>query len=137
MQRIQHLLRPAPQALNWKTAVAMLGVAVACLSVYAQATAADKNASNYRSALVDFRTCAKPAWPDGAIAANRTGTVQLEFKVGKDGQVKDSSVIHTSGHADLDEAARIGISKCRFKPATKAGKPFEIKQKVQYVWTLE
>ncbi|RZT03810.1 TonB family C-terminal domain-containing protein [Duganella sp. CF402] len=137
MQRIQHLLRPAPQALNWKAAVAMLGVAVACLSVYAQATAADKSASNYKSALVDFNSCAKPVWPDGAIAANRTGTVSLEFKVGKDGKVKDSSVIRTSGHPDLDEAARTGISKCQFKPATKAGKPIDTKQKVQYVWTLE
>lgn len=137
MQRIQHLLRPAPQSLNWKAAVAMLGVAVACLSVYAQATAADKSASGYKSALVDFNSCAKPVWPEGAIAANRTGTVQLEFKVGKDGKVIDSSVNHSSGHPDLDEAARAGISKCQFKPATKAGKPIETKQKMQYVWTLE
>jgi len=137
MQRIQHLLRPAPQALNWKAAVAMLGVAVTCLSVYAQATAADKSASGQRSALIDFNTCAKPVWPEGAVAANRTGTVQLEFKVGKDGKVKESSVDRSSGHPDLDEAARIGISKCQFKPATKAGKPIETKQKMQYVWTLE
>jgi len=34
-------------------------------------------------------------------------------------------------------AARVGISKCQFKPATKAGKPIDTKQKVQYVWTLE
>jgi D-alanyl-D-alanine endopeptidase (penicillin-binding protein 7) len=137
MQRIQHLLRPAPQALNWKAAVAMLGVAVACLSVYAQATAADKSASGYKAALIDFNTCAKPVWPESAVAANHTGTVNLEFKVGKDGKVTDSSVIRTSGHPDLDEAARTGISKCQFKPATKAGKPIDTKQKVQYVWTLE
>lgn len=137
MQRIQHLLRPTPQALNWKAAVAMLGVAVACLSVYAEATAADKSASSYKPALINFNTCAKPVWPDGAIAANRTGTVQLKFNVGKDGKVKDSSVTHTSGHADLDEAARVGISKCQFKPATKSGKPIDTKQQVQYVWTLE
>ncbi|WP_343732692.1 M56 family metallopeptidase [Duganella sp.] len=137
MQRIQHLLRPAPQALNWKAAVAMLGVAVACLSVYAQASAADKSASGFKPALIDFNSCAKPVWPDGAIAAQRTGTVQLEFKVGKDGKVKESSVDHSSGHPDLDEAARIGISKCQFKPATKTGKPIETKQKMQYVWTLE
>jgi D-alanyl-D-alanine endopeptidase (penicillin-binding protein 7) len=137
MQRIQHLLRPTPQALNWKAAVAMLGVAVACLSVYAEATAADKSASSYKPAMINFNTCAKPVWPDGAIAANRTGTVQLKFNVGKDGKVKDSSVTHTSGHADLDEAARVGISKCQFKPATKSGKPIDTKQQVQYVWTLE
>ncbi|MYM21511.1 TonB family protein [Duganella sp. FT135W] len=137
MQRIQHLLRPAPQALNWKAAVAMLGVAVSCLSVYTQATAADKSASGYTAAIINFNTCEKPVWPEGAIAANRTGTVNLEFKVGKDGKVTGSNVLHTSGHPDLDEAARTGISKCQFKPATKAGKPIDTKQKVQYVWTLE
>lgn len=137
MQRIQHLLRPVPQALNWKAALAMLGVAVACLSIYAEAAAADKHASADRRAVVDFNSCAKPAWPEGAIAARRTGRVQLNFQVGVDGAVKDSKVDRSSGHPDLDEAARAGIGKCRFKPAIKSGKPVETWQKMQYVWVLE
>lgn len=137
MQRIQHLLRPTPQALNWKAAIAMLGVAAACLSIYAEASAADKSATADRNAVIDFGTCAKPAWPEGAVAAKRTGRVQLNFQVGSDGAVIDSKVDRSSGHPDLDEAARTGISKCRFKPAIKAGKPVEVWQKVQYVWVLE
>jgi D-alanyl-D-alanine endopeptidase (penicillin-binding protein 7) len=135
--RIQHLLRPAPQSLNWKTAIAMLGVAVACVSVYAEATAADKSASSDRAAIVDFKTCAKPAWPAEALAAERTGTVQLNFLVGTDGKVKQSKVARSSGHADLDDAARSGIEKCQFRPAIKGGKAIEKWQMMQYVWTLE
>jgi D-alanyl-D-alanine endopeptidase (penicillin-binding protein 7) len=137
MMRIQHLLRPAPQALNWKAAVTMLGVALACLSIYAEAAAADKNASGTKSAVVNFNSCAKPVWPEGAIAASHTGTVKLSFQVGRDGKVRDSKVDSSSGYAELDEAARTGISKCQFKPARKSGKPVETWQKMQYVWTLE
>lgn len=142
MQRIQTLLRPAPQPVNWKAALAMLGVAAACLSIYAQATAADKTATNAtgksdRPAVVDFNTCAKPAWPEGAIAANRTGAVRLAFQIGKDGKVKGSRINKSSGHPDLDQAAREGIQKCAFKPAVKNGKTVETWQQMMYVWTLE
>ncbi|NYE63807.1 D-alanyl-D-alanine endopeptidase (penicillin-binding protein 7) [Duganella sp. 1224] len=137
MQRIQHLLRPAPQSLNWKAAIAMLGVAMACVSVYAEATAADKNAAGNRHALVDFDKCSKPAWPEGAMAARRAGTVQLNFLIGSDGAVKDAKVDRSSGHPDLDEAARAGIAQCHFNPALKAGKPVATWQKMQYVWVLE
>jgi D-alanyl-D-alanine endopeptidase (penicillin-binding protein 7) len=88
IMRIQHLLRPAPQALNWKAAIAMIGVAIACLSIYAEATAADKNVSNKTTALVNFSTCAKPRWPQAALKESRTGTVQLGFLVDRHGKVK-------------------------------------------------
>ncbi|MYM31078.1 TonB family protein [Duganella sp. CY15W] len=137
MMRIQHLLRPAPQALNWKTAVAMLGMAMACLSIYAEATAADKQVSDRVKPVVDFNTCAKPVWPQAAIQEQRTGTVKLAFLIDRNGKVGDSKVEHSSGHADLDEASRAGIEKCTFKPATKAGKPVESWTHLQYVWILE
>lgn len=136
MKRIKHLLRPAPQALNWKAAIPMLGLAVACLSIYAEATAADKAAASTK-ARADFSSCAKPEWPQGAIAAERTGTVTLSFLVGVDGKVRQSKVRKSSGHPDLDEAARGGIEKCSFKPATRAGKPVQASTMMQYVWTLE
>jgi D-alanyl-D-alanine endopeptidase (penicillin-binding protein 7) len=136
MERIKHLLRPAPQALNWKAAIPMLGLALACMSIYAEATAADK-AARSTPAVVDFSSCSKPVWPEGAIAAQRTGTVTLSFLVGADGKAKQSKVRKSSGHPDLDEASRVGIEKCTFKPATKAGKPIEALTKMQYVWTLE
>lgn len=137
MERIKRLCRPAPQAFNWKAALPMMALAVACASIYAEATAADKAMPQRTPAIIDFSSCAKPAWPEGAIAAERTGTVTLDFLISAKGEASDSKVIKSSGHADLDEAARAGIMKCKFKPATKAGVPVETWQKLQYVWTLE
>jgi len=137
MERIQHLMRPAPRALNWKAAIPMFGLALACLTIYAEAIAADKVAGQTTSAVLDFNSCAKPLWPEGAIARKEQGTVTLAFTVGVDGKAKSSSVVKSSGFADLDEAARVGIEKCAFKAGTRAGKPFESNMKMQYVWSLE
>ncbi|RFP10601.1 MULTISPECIES: M56 family metallopeptidase [unclassified Duganella] len=137
MDRIQRLCRPAPQALNWKAALPMLGLALACMSIYAEAVAADKAAVANVHAVADFSTCSKPKWPEGAIARKETGTVTLKFLVGTDGKFKESQVAKSSGHPDLDEAARTGIEKCSFKPATSAGKPVESWMQMQYVWVLK
>lgn len=137
MERIQHLVRPAPRALNWKAAIPMLGLALASLAIYAEAVAADKVAGQTHGAVVDINSCAKPVWPEGAIARKQEGTVTLAFTVGTDGKSKRSEVVKSSGFADLDEAARTGIEKCTFKPAAKAGKPFESTMQMQYVWVLK
>ena len=137
MDRIQRLCRPAPQALNWKAAVPMLGLALACMSIYTEVVAADKAAAETVPALADFSTCEKPKWPEGAKARKEAGTVTLKFLIGADGKFKKSQVQKSSGHQDLDEAARAGIEKCGFKPALKAGKPVESWMQMQYVWVLE
>ena len=137
MERIQRLIRPAPRALNWKAAIPMLGLALASLTIYAEAVAADKVAGRTHKAVVNFETCAKPLWPEGAIARKEEGAVTLAFTVAADGKTKRSEVVKSSGFTDLDEAARTGIEKCSFKPATKAGKPFESTMQMQYVWVLE
>ena len=137
MERIKHLVQPAPRALNWKAAIPMLGLALACMTIYAEAVAADKAAGKTAGAVVDFNSCAKPLWPEGASARKEEGTVTLSFTVGTDGKAKSSQVVKSSGFTDLDEAARTGIEKCTFKAATRAGKPFESKMKMQYVWVLE
>lgn len=136
MDRIQRLCRPAPQALNWKAVVPMLGLALACVSIYAEAVAADKAAGEKVNAVADFNSCDKPKWPEGAIARKEAGAVTLKFLVGADGKSKQSEVIKSSGYHDLDEAARTGIEKCRFKPATNAGKPVESSMRMIYVWEL-
>lgn len=134
MDRIQRLCRPAPQALNWKAAVPMLGLALACVSIYAEAVAADKAAGDKVDAVVDFNSCGKPKWPEGAKARGEGGTVTLQFLVSADGKSKQSEVVKSSGYPNLDEAARTGIEKCSFKPGTHSGKPVESSMKMKYVW---
>jgi TonB family protein len=80
--------------------------------------------------VVDFDSCAKPAWPQADLKAGHTGTVVLNFTVDENGAVKESAIVKSSGHPALDEAARSGIAKCRFKngPGNTS---------LQYVWLQE
>jgi len=137
MSRIKRLLRPAPQALNWKAAVPLLALAGACLGIYGQAVAADSSSEADRRPVLDFSSCAKPVWPAEALQAKQTGTVILSFQVTAAGKVEGSSIARSSGHPSLDEAARSGIAKCSFKPALAKGKAISSPVQVQYVWTLE
>jgi uncharacterized protein len=88
-------------------------------------------------AAADLRTCAKPVWPKEALREKQQGTVTLGFLVGVDGSVADSSVQGSSGFPLLDVAAREGLMKCRFRPATRDGKAIPAWVQMQYVWTLD
>ena len=88
-------------------------------------------------AVVDFNTCAKPAYPRKSLRNEEQGTVVLQFLIGVDGRVADSKVEKSSGFRDLDSAARNALGQCRFKPGLADGKPQQSWVKVQYVWKLE
>jgi protein TonB len=65
------------------------------------------------------------------------GTVSLRFLVGVDGKVIQSEIEKSSGFKRLDEAARAGLSKCRFQPATVDGRPEQAWASMKYTWRLE
>jgi protein TonB len=98
----------------------------AALAICSHAMAAEKT----KQPVVDFGTCSKPEWPAEDFRAQHTGTVTLKFSVDKDGAVKESAIVKSSGYPGLDEAARNGIAKCRFKNGPGNAQ-------LQYVWTLE
>ena len=137
MSRIKRLLRPAPQSLNWKAAVPLLALAGACLGIYGQAVAADSAPVLERRPVIDFGACGKPVYPAASLQAKEEGTVTMSFDVDAAGKVTGSSVVKSSGHPALDEAARSGIAKCTFKPALAGGKPVSASVKAQYVWRLK
>jgi D-alanyl-D-alanine endopeptidase (penicillin-binding protein 7) len=141
MGRIRRLLRPDVQALNWKAAIPVLGLAVVCAaSAHApvsRATASAHPVGLRQPAVVDFNTCRKPHYPKDDITAGHQGTVTLGFMVDEDGSVLDVSVRKSSGYASLDEAARGALALCSFRPALEDGVPVRSMQPVQYVWTLE
>jgi D-alanyl-D-alanine endopeptidase (penicillin-binding protein 7) len=137
MSRIKRLLRPAPQTLNWKAAVPLLALAGACLGIYGQAVAADSAPVLERRPIIDFGVCGKPVYPAASLQAKEEGTVTMSFDVDAAGKVLGSSVVKSSGHPALDEAARSGIAKCTFKPALAGGKPVSASVKAQYVWSLK
>lgn len=117
-----------------KTFSVVAGVALASLSIHCAAATADSSA---KGGTLDFSSCAKPVWPKEALDAKKTGTVRLALLIGRDGAVIQSKVVKSSGHVELDEAARAGISKCSFIPGTTDGGPAEGWLLLQYVWSQD
>jgi D-alanyl-D-alanine endopeptidase (penicillin-binding protein 7) len=132
MARIKRLMRPDTQALNWKAAVPVFGLAAACFAIYAHAAPAPTPART--PAIADFSSCKKPRWPKEDLAAGHEGKVTLRFLISEDGRVVDSRLQSSSGYPALDQSAREGIAKCRFVPATEDGKPVQAWMQMQYVW---
>ncbi len=89
------------------------------------------------NAVVAASACAELDYPARSLRNEETGTTTLSFLVGLDGKVVDSRIEKSSGFKDLDNAARAGLSKCKFKPATVDGKPEQTWSKLQYVWKLD
>jgi protein TonB len=87
--------------------------------------------------VVSANTCEKPSYPAAALRANEVGTVRLSFLIEADGKVLDSKVERSSGFRRLDEAARAGLSLCKFRPATVDGRPERARARIDYVWKLE
>jgi protein TonB len=89
------------------------------------------------AAVISASSCEKPEYPSASKRLEEEGTVQLKFLVGSDGKVIESAVEKSSGFRRLDEAARAGLSKCQFKPATVDGKPQQSWASMKYTWRLE
>jgi len=143
MARIRRLLRPDVQALNWKAAIPVLGLAVVCAaSAHAPADRTTAAASAFskgmmRQAVVDFNSCRKPEYPKADLDGNHQGTTTLGFVLDERGKVLNAFVRKSSGHPGLDEAARGALALCSFRPALENGIPVRTMVPVQYVWTLQ
>ena len=113
--------------------LALLSAIVATAAGCAAPTAPTAIAATPASAV--FGSCPqKPNYPEAAKRENRQGTVALSFLVDADHSVLESKVKRSSGHADLDEAARAGLAKCKFKAATRDGKSVREWAEITYVW---
>jgi periplasmic protein TonB len=88
-------------------------------------------------AVVDPKACEKPVYPSASIRANETGVVLLSFLIDVNGTVVEGKVERSSGYRRLDEAARAGLSLCKFKPATVDGKPERSWSRIEYEWKLQ
>lgn len=89
------------------------------------------------AAVVNSANCEKPEYPSASRRLEEEGTVFLRFLVGADGKVVQAEVEKSSGYKRLDEAARAGLSRCQFKPATVDGKPEQAWASMKYTWRLE
>ncbi len=141
ISRIKRLVRPEPQSSNWKAAIPVMvlvaATLVACSKVATPPEGGEFVANPDKRAMADFSTCKKPLWPKRSLQMGETGTVVLGFEIGNTGKVLNAVIRKSSGHPDLDQAARTGISKCTFKPGIQNGKPVRSPMQMQYVWVLE
>lgn len=73
-------------------------------------------------AHLEYARAPAPKYPRNALRLGLTGTVTLQVLVGIDGSPLDVSVVKSSGHRELDEAARAQVLKrWSFRPATRDG----------------
>jgi protein TonB len=83
------------------------------------------------------RSCQPPEYPATSRRLEETGTTILQFLIDVDGSVLDSKIETSSGHQRLDDAAKAGLSRCKFKAGTLDGKPEQSWARLRYVWKLE
>ena len=71
---------------------------------------------------LEYRSAPAPVYPRMAKQRGLTGTVLLQVLVGIDGRPLDVTVAQSSGHRELDDAARAQVLKrWSFQPAMKDG----------------
>lgn len=79
-----------------------------------------------------------PAYPPQAVRENLTGVVELEILVGIDGKPIDVTVVRSSGHRLLDQAAiRVVKSRWKFQAAMSNGQPVQARGRVPIEFKLE
>jgi protein TonB len=128
----------APSPVNAIAAVSNTPQAIASPSpLPVQSTPQPVSPPVQTAAVISAASCEKPDYPSASKRLEEEGTVQLKFLVGVDGKVIESAIEKSSGFRRLDEAARAGLSKCQFKPATLDGKPQQSWASLRYTWRLE
>lgn len=87
------------------------------------------------AAILATESC-KPVYPNESLGSEHQGVVTLAFLIGRDGSVRDTRILGSSGHRPLDMRTVAALSTCRFTPAVAGGEIVERWLPVQYVWTL-
>jgi periplasmic protein TonB len=66
-----------------------------------------------------------PVYPPDAVRQRLEGVVLLRVTISASGKVSRANVFESSGHRQLDEAARVAVSRWEFAPASRDGQPVE------------
>ncbi len=87
------------------------------------ATAAPPRAEPVQISTTRFRDRAPPTYPPQALRDEIEGVVRLKLFVSPTGRVLDASVLKSSGHRPLDQAAMTAALGWTLYPAEKDGQP--------------
>lgn len=86
------------------------------------------------AAVPKAANCSIPDYPAAWIDDGLQGTVRLAVLVGADGTVKDTKVVSSSGHRELDKASRRAGAHCKFGATSKDSSSAPVWTTVQYLW---
>lgn len=89
-------------------------------------------------AHLEYASNPPPTYPHAALKDGDTGTVVLEVLVGIDGKPIEVTISRSSGHRELDVAAkRQVLAHWTFKPAMRNGQPVQAIGLVPVVFSLQ
>ena len=94
---------------------------IAATEPVATEAAVDTSAGAGESRMLAYDGALKLTYPRAAIRRRAQGTVLLHVLVGTDGVAQRIEVSRSSGHRDLDDAAREAVRRARFRPVLKNG----------------
>lgn len=75
-------------------------------------------------------------YPPTAQRAGREGDTLVSYVIGPDGSVSGASITESSGDRELDDAALACVSRFRYHPAMREGKPVEVDGKFFAMWRI-
>lgn len=122
-----------------------LGAATAAIALAGTATAqglkpaapqAASTSDPWRPKLI-AGSCPRLAYPLDSARAEEAGVTLVQLTVGANGEVTQSRLARSSGHARLDTVAVDGLARCRFTPAQdSAGAAVPGSTVIEHVWRL-
>lgn len=78
----------------------------------------------------------KPRYPSGARRRGEEGSVTLDVVISDDGRTRSATVIHSSGFAELDEAARRAVLEAHFTPGRQGQRSVESQARLTVIFKL-
>lgn len=81
--------------------------------------------------------CALPVYPKSSQRNEEVGSTTIRYAISSDGKAYNVTVLRSSGFRDLDRAAIAAMEKCRFTPASIAGRPIQAIMLARYDWGLK
>jgi len=84
----------------------------------------------------DISQC-KPNYPRTSKRRGEQGTVILRFLINEEGKAEKAEIKQTSGYKRLDNAAKAGLSSCKFIPASVNGVFIKDWAVIPYVFQLK
>jgi periplasmic protein TonB len=87
---------------------------------------------------LEYTSAPPPAYPRDAMRRGAEGTVLLQVLVATDGRPLEVAIRESSGHRDLDAAARRHVlARWRFRPAHRDGQPVQAIGLVPIAFSLQ